>query len=628
MSNWRLVDTSGCSRDIETFYGFNVMFSPGAGMAPLENISTNFGLLDGALFQRTRVPPRSFELVGTMSASTASALHHKRSDLIDAVKPDRTASQQPIVIQYYGASNPVQASAFFDGGLEFGQNFSGPNELDMALRFVQLDPYWEALTNSSANLTTSCTISNANYIVQRNASGMWTSLSSGMNNTVYALHTTRGGRLIAGGIFTTAGGTTACRIAQWTGATWARMGNSFNEEVRSITEGIDGTIWAGGIFTSVCTATTTNRIAKYNSATSAWSAASTGMNNDVNGVTTQIDGDIIAVGLFSTAGGTSTCAIARWSASTWLPVGAASPSNTDSLYYATISPVNGDIYVAGNITSFNGTATSGVAKYSYSSSTWGGLGGGVQNGAAATAVYGIALANNGTVFALGNFTKVNRASTAACRIAQFNGGGWSAMELGIGDLPAFNALAYDPDSNYLYASTGCLLNGTKIPDKMSFWNGTNWVPVGIDLPGNATLSAIDITNNVLTLGYNTAGAASAAAVTTINNTGGATAYPVLTACAPTSTSARLTQFVNETTRDAIYFNLDMVAGEEVTLDLRPGKKTLTSNIRGNLISTVHPVSNLATWKLIPGSNTVSFFMSSGSGSARLSWHNRYWGIDG
>lgn len=628
MSNWKLVDTGGTARDIETFYGFNVMFSPGAGMAPLENISTNFGLLDGALFQRTRVPARSFELVGTMSASTASALHHKRSDLIDALKPDRTASQQPIVIQYYGASNPIQASTFYDGGMEFGQSFSGPNELDMSLRFLMLDPYWEALTSSSAALTTSSTIANANYIIQRNASGMWTSLSSGMNGTVNALYTTRAGRLIAAGSFTTAGGTTALRVAQWTGATWARMGNSFNDSVTSLTEGLDGTMWAAGFFTSVCTATTVNYVSKYNSSTSAWSAASTGMNNDVRGLATQIDGAIIAVGPFSTAGGTSTCTIAQWSSSTWTPLGGASPNDASYPTCMAISPLNGDIYMGGNFLSINGVSSSAIIKYTYSPSSWVSLAGGVQGGVGAPDVFGIALANNGTVFVLGDFYRANQGAVAACRAAQYNGAGWSAMEQGVGEIPLFNAMAYDSTNNQLYVSTGCLLNGTKIPDKMAVWGGTNWAPVGIDLPGNATLSAINIANNVLTLGYNTTGAASAAAVTTINNTGTAVTYPILTACAPTSTSARLTQLVNETTRDAIYFSLDLVAGEEVTLDLRPGKKTLVSNLRGNLISTVHPVSNLATWKLIPGNNTVSFFMSSGSGSARLHWTPRYWSLDG
>jgi hypothetical protein len=52
----------------------------------------------------------------------------------------------------------------------------------------------------------------------------WGPLDSGMNSTVYAL-TEFNGELIAGGSFTTAGGTNCMRIARWDGNTWQPLGS-------------------------------------------------------------------------------------------------------------------------------------------------------------------------------------------------------------------------------------------------------------------------------------------------------------------------------------------------------------------------------------------------------------------
>lgn len=48
--------------------------------------------------------------------------------------------------------------------------------------------------------------------------------STGMNGTVYALTTDSAGNLYAGGVFTTAGGTTANNVAKWNGTTWSSLG--------------------------------------------------------------------------------------------------------------------------------------------------------------------------------------------------------------------------------------------------------------------------------------------------------------------------------------------------------------------------------------------------------------------
>ena len=62
-----------------------------------------------------------------------------------------------------------------------------------------------------------------------------------------------GPALYAGGVFTTAGGVTVNRIAQWDGTRWSALGSGMNGSVSALTVYDDGTgpvLYAGGRFTT------------------------------------------------------------------------------------------------------------------------------------------------------------------------------------------------------------------------------------------------------------------------------------------------------------------------------------------------------------------------------------------
>jgi hypothetical protein len=79
----------------------------------------------------------------------------------------------------------------------------------------------------------------------------WSALGSGLDNTVKAL-VINTGKLYAGGLFSTAGGSPAQRICEWNGAAWSPLGagiNGVSPEVRSLaSKGTD--IYVGGWFTT------------------------------------------------------------------------------------------------------------------------------------------------------------------------------------------------------------------------------------------------------------------------------------------------------------------------------------------------------------------------------------------
>ena len=58
------------------------------------------------------------------------------------------------------------------------------------------------------------------------------------------------GNLYAGGRFTTAGGTSAAKIAKWNGTTWSALGTGMNNAVSALAFDSSGNLYAGGGFTT------------------------------------------------------------------------------------------------------------------------------------------------------------------------------------------------------------------------------------------------------------------------------------------------------------------------------------------------------------------------------------------
>ena len=108
------------------------------------------------------------------------------------------------------------------------------------------------------------------------------------------------------------------------------------------------------------------------------------------------------------------------------------------------------------------------------------------------------------------------------------------------------------------------------------------------------------------------------------NSGTADVFPVFTADGP----GRIHQLANYTIKRFIYFDLDLLAGERVVLDLRPGEKTFISTFRGNIINTILTGSDVEDFRLVPGENSISIFIGDATAEATLIWDERHWSFDG
>lgn len=256
-----------------------------------------------------------------------------------------------------------------------------------------------------------------------------------MNGDVLALATMANGDVVAGGVFTTAGGTTVNGIARWDGATWNAFGAGldpflpFGPSVSAIEVLANGDIVVAGSFTGV-DGVPANNIARYDGAS--WNALATGLNGPVKDLA-QAGADLIAVGNFANAGGLAVNRVARWNGASWSALG--SGLGIFGASAVAVSPTTNDIYVGGSFATAGGAAVSNIARFA--GGGWSALGAGT-NGAVA-ALHAMA---TGEILVGGAFT--NAGGVFRSRVASINGTSWSG---GFGAGTNSNVLGFATAAN-------------------------------------------------------------------------------------------------------------------------------------------------------------------------------------
>lgn len=195
--------------------------------------------------------------------------------------------------------------------------------------------------------------------------GTWSSFGNGLSGQfgagVYAV-TVYNGQLIAAGEFDNAGGLPANRIARGDGATWQPLGGpgatvGVNSSITALAVfGAD--LVAGGVFGSAG-GVAANRVARWN-AVAGWSALGGGVNNTVS-CFGHYGPDLYVGGQFTTVNSPPQAAVrvARWRAGPWSAVaGGVSGTPYAMLQY------QGDLFVGGAFTTTDGQAIPYLARWS------------------------------------------------------------------------------------------------------------------------------------------------------------------------------------------------------------------------------------------------------------------------
>lgn len=589
-------------------FRFRVLAYAGLGLATVANISTQPATTDGAAFQATIVRPRQFVVNGFFEAPSLGTLQRAQADLYSAIGPESASPRQPLVLTYQahdglralGQEGRIVAS--YSGGLEGLTNT--PYRDTVPISFTQYLP--SILSGESGvPLNVQISVSNANDILQRSPSGVWSALGTGGNGAVQVLAIGLDGKIYAGGAFTLMGGVAnTSRIAYWDPAdlSWHAMGTGANATVRGIAVGPDGSIYASGDFTLMGGVANTARIAKWNG--SAWSALGTGITTAASiayAVAVAPNGDVYVTGDFLAPA----TRIAFWNGSVWAGLSTGLNDLGDVLLF----DYAGNLYVGGDFTTAGGVAASHIAKW---------------NGAAFTAlaaglnssVIGLALGLDGTLYAAGAFTDAGYPY-----IAQWNGSGWRGLGAGINNLGT--GLLASSDGLLYVGGTFTASGNYLLPDSFAIWNRSAFVGTGVDLPAASNVRTIvQALDGTITIGYNQTGTATATANTTATNDGTARAYPTITINGPSSGTSKIYELINRTNGKSLYLSYTINAGEVLTIRTSPNGATITSTFRGDVTSAIQSGSS-PDFALEKGDNTISFFAASATVTALMSWSIPY-----
>ncbi|GAB3869272.1 hypothetical protein GCM10028824_15940 [Hymenobacter segetis] len=254
-------------------------------------------------------------------------------------------------------------------------------------------------------------------------------------------------------------------------------------------------IYIGGAFTVVGTISA-NRVAKWDG--TSWSALGAGIPGNgvfdiyVHALAVASNGDVFVAGRFSQAGGVAANHVARWNGTAWssLGTGTANGVSAGSGYEVSALAIadNGNVYAGGNFAQAGGVAAANVACWN--GTAWSALGLGIPNGAASY-VLALAVAANGDVYAGGQFMLAGGAS--ANNVAKWNGTTWSLLASGgtNGTNSAVGSLAVAGNGD-LYAGGIFSQAGGVSVNRIARWNGTVWSPLGTGgvNGANATVGAL------------------------------------------------------------------------------------------------------------------------------------------
>lgn len=624
--------------DLEDDFGFRVQHEPGAGFAPVDNISNERVTLPGAEFQRARLTSRTFALSGTIIGDTPEDLKARRAALIPVFSPF-AYDGGPVTLRYTGAAVDKEIRGRYAGGLEWDKVIWRYEQAAIVLWAE--DPRFLALGENSEELLVG-TITTR--LILGKIGGVWSDLgppdAAGTYTSIRDIKPGPDGKIYVCGVFLNFDNVAAADyIARYdpVNDVWEAVGSPNSGVGVSITNilkmafGPDGTLYVVGTFVNLAGVANADYIAKWNG--SAWSAV--GNPNSGGAAITNIKavaygwrGQLWVGGDFANLAGLAAAdniAYYQVDTGTWTAPGASGADGDIKDIWA--HPFVDLLYVGGQFDTIAGVASTNVIKREMGDWV-------VMAGLTSDDPVNRLLATNGLLYMAGE--EVTDLSLIA---AVWAGAGWKPL----GD-------ALD-DSAYALAqmATGEIIVGGAFENIVSvlgeqlveakavaYWNQSIWSPPEFDLPGTPTVyAAAALPNGDVYLGYDTAGDTEVPATTTITNNGTAPAWPIFVITITGGASSPLLAIENATTGKRVSFSYELEPGRTVWIDLRPESFGMyhqaPDGSGAGRFFRFGPDSGLADWFLRPGDNDINLYTELKSGAvlaATVRWVDSYESIDG
>jgi len=588
-SFWSIVDTSGVVHNLKDL-GIQVTAYTGGGMAPIVNQTTPYALIGGSYYQRTTSLPRPLVLICYIDGPNLRGLQILRKALISYIAPNTSTQQAAGIKLRYGLTDycgavigtVLEVPVNYVSGLE--GNVDNLNQERFPLQFIEYAPpsIKELSTNSNALTYQSGPASGSGGVLTRSAIGKWANIFS-LNSFSPIFFDLQDNYYYLGS------------------STNIYKNNANIQAINNLASAYaispSGLIIVGGAFTSP-----QNYVMSYNG--TSFSAMGATINNRVRGLVYGVDGNLYAVGDFTTPSNF----FARWNGSAWSAL-----TSPGAVSNCIANGLDGNLYLgAGNVQRYNLTAATFT--------NIGAASGGTAN------VLSIVVGPDGTIYAGGSFSSIGGISAA--NIAAWNGTSWKPLGPGLNGQ--VNTLFFDTVGGLLYAVgnfTGVSGGAYTLSAGIAVWNGSVWLSIDAYSATANNFFGIAVSQTSRILITSAGGAVSNnGEITSITNNGTANAIPTFTFTGP----GVLLTLINYTTGKKLAFNYTLLTGETATLVLDPTALSFTSNFFGNVLNKILPGSDLATFNLAPGTNSISVLISgttSGATSATLQYRNTHWSFD-
>lgn len=304
--------------------------------------------------------------------------------------------------------------------------------------------------------------------------GLWQPLGAGLDGTVYCL-TIFNGELVAGGLFTHAGGADAHYIARYDGATWRPLDNGVN------VEGLNGAVRALTVYNSALIAagdfsqggsSLVSRIASWTSDATGFQPLGVGLachngscSGSVNALT-QYNGALVAGGSFQYAGNNPAPYLAQWNGSAW----SALPGGNLNGEVLAFQPYLGEVVIGGRFTQVQGGGTVNVNHVT----RWNGSGFQTLGTGTSDDVGGLGYFNGSLIVAGGS----TAGGVTVNNIASWNGSTWSALGGGLTGPCCTWAAGLYAYGGELIVGGGFANAGGQVANHLARWNGATWSSFG------------------------------------------------------------------------------------------------------------------------------------------------------
>lgn len=577
----------------------------GFGLPPIDHDTQGIYGQPGAMLKGINVQARSFQLALDVNGITRANLHDLRRKLFSTLRWNRTTSNPPdfLILRYTLNDQAADLHCYY-----LGDNFSeikdSEKNQNAVISLVAYDPFWYRVQGSALAATLSITSEvkqatldvqstmTVNYIMGK-FSGIWNDMNGAGTDVIYEiLFGLDGDSVYVLGKFTNLDGiANADYAAKYTISTdtWSALATGPGTVVNAGVFAANGNLYVA-----------TNAGVKYWDGVAWIDLTPTPADSSVIAIALDSTGIVYVTGSFTTINGVAANRCAKYSGGAWSALG----TGLDATGRAVAVNVSGSVYFGGEFTTANGVSAQHIARWT--GSTFAVLGAGVND-----RVNDITFGPDGSLYAVGDFTTAGGIS--ALRIARWNGANWVALGTGLDNKAAVVEVS----------STGLVYvggefnsaGGLALTDSVAVWNGSSWAQIDANFPGSARVEAIALRGQDMVFGFDTSGLAivSGVVIGSISMLGDFNSFPVFTFTGPGTL-----QWIENVDVDLkMIFNLAINAGETVTIDLTLGRKTISSDARGNLLlySVVLPLSDFGEWALSPdpiaplGNNTIAMLMT-------------------